>query len=126
MTPIPPIALELAKKGIVTILVPAVIKEAEKYWSKDHGSKVKDGAYEESSIQIVGNKACILVDVAHGEVVFLTSDEIESCKFIKEKFRLNRGKKYYYYEILFTDGKVCQIRVSDLIREAMSEYGITV
>lgn len=129
MSPLPPIppqvvagAVNLAKKGVVTILGPALLKEAKKYWKEDHGSKVKEGAYKNCSIDMFADKTCILVDPEDGEIVLLIAENIMNCRFIKEKFRVKRGKTYYYYEITFVDGKESYVRMSKKYRDAMLEY----
>lgn len=126
MIPIPPEAIvaatDLAKKGLVTIIAPAVLKEVKKYWKKDHGSKVKEGTYKNCSIDMFADKACILVDSEQGQIVLLTNSEIESCRFVKEKFKVNRGKNYYYFEIYFKDGNHSYVRMSKKYRDAMYRY----
>lgn len=129
MIPIPPIppevvaaAAKFAKDGIVTIIAPAALNEALKYWKNDHGSKVKEGAYKNCSIDMFGDKACILVKPELGKVVLLTEEEVEFCEFIKEKFRVKRGKNYYYYEIRFKDGNKSYIRMSSKYRDALCKY----
>jgi len=126
MTPISPevlaVATKFAKEGLVTIIAPAVLKETKKYWKKDHGSKVKEGAYKNCSIDMFGSKACILVEPEQGKVLLLTDEEIAGCKFIKDKFRIKCGKTYYYYEITFKDGSRSIVRMSKKYRDAMCEY----
>ena len=125
-TPIPPQviaeATKLAKDGIVTVLGPALLKQAKIFWSKDPGSKVKKYAYCDCSIELFGNKACIVVDKEQGKVVFLTSEEIASHEFVKEKFRPVTMKMYYYYDIFFKDGRKSRVRMSKEKRDAMLNH----
>ena len=126
MSPIPPEvvagAIKLAKEGLMTILAPVALEEAKKYWSKDHGSKVKEGIFKDCPIDMFGNKACILVEPDAGKIVLLTDKEVEFCEFVKEKFRASRGKKYYYYEIIFKDGNKSFVRMSSKYRDAMCKH----
>ncbi len=119
--PIPPEAIHVAKT-IVTALAPSALSAAKKYWSKDHGSKVKRGAFQDCSIEMFGDKACIVVNEDSGEVVMLTSDTIKSCQFIEKKFRVKRMKDYYYYNITFKDGRESHVRMSEKYRDAMEQY----
>lgn len=126
---IPPIPPELlaqaaswAKKGIVTFVAPNAWKQIKKYFSKDHGSKVKQGTFQECSIEMFGDKACIVVNENSGEVVMLTSDTIQSYRYIQEKYKASRMKKYYYYDIIFKDGRESYVRMSKKYREAMESY----
>jgi len=123
--PIPPISPEVvgsAAKKLLTVLGPVAGKKFMKYFSKDHGSKVKMGAYQDCPIGLFGDKACIITNAASGEVVFLTSDTIESYRFIEKKFRVKRMKDYYYYNITFKDGRESHIRMSEKYRDAMEQY----
>ena len=126
MIPIPPEVLaqaaSWAKKGVVTIVAPTVWGKIKSYFGKDHGSKVKRGAFQECSIEMFGDKACILVNGNSGEVVFLTSDTIQSYRFIKKKDRLPQMKTYYYYEIIFNDGSESYVRMRRKYVEAMERY----
>lgn len=123
MTPIPPEALVAAKK-IAVFLAPTVIAQAKKYWEKDHGSKVKQGTFQECSIEMFGDKACIVVNEEQGEVVFLTSDTIQSYQYVKEKKRtvgLARHT-YFYYDIKFNDGSESYVRMRRKYRDAMLNH----
>lgn len=84
---IPPISPQVLDgvKAILTALGPSVLEETKKYWSKDHGSKVKRGAFQECSIEMFGDKACIVVDENDGNIVMLTSDTIQSYQYVKKK-----------------------------------------
>ncbi len=119
--PIPPEAIHVAKT-IVTALAPSALSAAKKYWSKDHGSKVKRGAFQDCSIEMFGDKACIVVNEDSGEVVMLTSDTIQSYEYVKEKYKASRMKKYYYYDITFKDGSESYVRMSKKYREAMESH----
>lgn len=125
-TPIPPQviaeATKLAKDGIVTVLGPALWNKVQKFGSKDHGSKVKEYAYRDCSIELFADKACIIVDKEQGKVVFLTSEEIASHKFVDEQFRPVTMKKYYYYDIVFKDGRMSRVRMSKKKRDAMLNH----
>lgn len=111
-----------AAKKIVTIVGPDAVKQVVKYQKGNHGSKVKRGAYQDCKVEMFGDKACIVTDPDSGEVVFLTSDFIESCRFIEEKFKKARMKTYYYYEIVFKDGQQSYVRMSSKYRDAMENY----
>ena len=120
---IPPEAVQAAK-AIVTTLAPSALSAAKKYWSKDHGSKVKQGAFQECSIEMFGDKACIVVNEDSGEVVMLTSDTIQSYRYVKEKKRtvgLTRHT-YFYYDIIFKNGSESYVRMRRKYREAMESY----
>ncbi len=121
--PIPPEAIPVAKQ-IVIALAPAVLDKARKCWSKDHGSKVKQGAFQECSVEMFGDKACIVVNENNGEVVMLTSDTIQSYRFVKKKERtvgLSRHT-YFYYDITFKDGSESYVRMRRKYRDAMELY----
>lgn len=125
--PIPPQAIPIAKEAaqkIVIALAPEVLSKAKKYWSKDHGSKVKQGAFQECSIEMFGDKACIVVNEDSGEIIMLTSDTIQSYRYVKEKKRtvgLSRHT-YFYYDITFKDGSESYVRMRRKYREAMESY----
>jgi len=123
MTPIPPEALAAAKK-IAVFLAPTVLAQAKKYWEKDHGSKVKQGKFQECSIELFGDKACIVVNEDQGEVVFLTSDTIQSYQYVKEKKRIVGLTRhtYFYYDITFKDGSESYVRMRRKYRDAMLSY----
>ena len=125
LPPIPPqvipIAMEAAQK-IVVVLAPAALAKAKRYWSKDHGSKVKRGAFQECSVEMFGDKACIVVNEDSGEVVMLTSETIQTYRYVKEKYKTSRMKKYYYYDITFKDGSESYVRMSKKYQEAMERY----
>lgn len=117
MIPINPAVIK-AVKGIVTVVGPGVLK----YQKGNHGSKVKRGAYQDCEIDMFGDKACIVVDSDGSEIVLLTSEYIESYKFVEEKFRKKKMKTYYYYEIYFKDGQKSYVRMSKKYRDAMLNY----
>lgn len=116
--PIPGAAIE-AVKGIVSVLGPIALKQAKGYWGGNHGSKVKMGAFQECKVEMYGDKACIVIDAEQGEIVLLTSDYIQSYRFIEEKFKKLKMKTYYYYEIVFKDGKESYVRMSSKYQDAM-------
>lgn len=123
MAGIPPEVIPVVKK-VAVLVAPTAFKEAKKYFDKDHGSKVKKGSFQECSIEMFGDKACIVVDEEHGEVVFLTSDTIQSCQYVKEKKRtvgLTRHT-YFYYDITFKDGSESYVRMRRKYRDAMERY----
>ena len=68
--------------------------------------------------------AFIVVDMSRGEVVMLTSDTIQSCQFLKEDKKLNKGKfkTYYYYNIVFKDGNRSYVRMRRKYRDAMLSH----
>ena len=126
--PIPPEVLaqaaSWAKRGIVTVVAPSAWNQIKKYISKDHGSKVKQGAFQECPLEMFGDKACIVVNEDSGEVVMLTSDTIQSYRYVKEKKRtvgLTRHT-YFYYDITFKDGSESYVRMRRKYREAMESY----
>lgn len=118
---IPPGAVPAAKK-LLTVLGPVAAGQLKKYFSKDHGSKVKMGAYQDCPIGLFGDKACIITNEGNGEVIFLTSDTIQTYRLTKEKFRPARMKTYYYYDITFKDGSTSYVRMSKKYRDAMKRY----
>lgn len=123
MSPINPV-VENAVRGAITVVGPEIIKRMVKYQKGNHGSKVKRGAYQDCDIEMFGDKACIVVSPDDGKIVLLTSDNIESCTFIKKKTRY-RGlklKDYYYYEIDFKNGEQSYVRMRKKYRNAMSNY----
>ena len=121
--PIPPQVIVGAKK-VVTVLAPTALNAAKKYWSKDHGSKVKRGAFHECSIEMFGDKACIVVDEDNGQIVMLTSDTIQSYKYVKDKKRIVglTYHTYFYYDIVFKDGSESYVRMRRKYRDAMERY----
>lgn len=122
--PIPPGTLIAAGQKVLTVLGPIAGNKLVKYLSKDHGSKVKMGAYQECPIGLFGDKACIITDADNGEVIFLTSDTIQSYKYIKEKRRIVgiTNHTYFYYNITFKDGSESYVRMRRKYREAMKSY----
>ena len=126
--PIPPEVLaqaaSWAKRGIVTVVAPSAWNQIKKYISKDHGSKVKQGAFQECPLEMFGDKACIVVNEDSGEVVMLTSDTIQSYRYIKEKKRIVGLTRhtYFYYNITFKDGRESYVRMRRKYREAMESY----
>lgn len=113
---IPKEIIDLAK-----VLGPEVLADLIKYFGKTHGSKVKEGAYKDCTIELDGDKAFIVTNPKKGEVVWLTSDNIQSYQFMKEKKRMHNGqfKPYYYYHITFKDGNTCYARMREKYRDAM-------
>ena len=99
---IPPEALEM-----LTILAPKGLDILRKRLAAPHGSKVKDGAYKDCTIELDENDeyAFIVVDPGRGSVLYLTSDTIQSCQYVKQDKKLHKGKykTYYYYNITFKD-----------------------
>jgi hypothetical protein len=111
-------------KKIVEVVGPIALKQAKKFWDTDHGSKVKQGAYHECPVEMFADKACIVVNEERGEIVLLTSDNVESYRYMKEKKRLNgvQMHTYYYYEIDFKNGEHSYVRMRRKYREAMERY----
>lgn len=109
-TTVAPVALDIAKK------------QFQKYFSRDHGSKVKMGEFAEATIEMYGDKACIKLNENGSKVLLLTSDTIHSYRFIEEKFHISRMKDYYYYDITFKDGSTSYVRMSEKYRDAMLRY----
>lgn len=115
---------------MVKILAPMVLEEMreklEKYKSIPHGSKVKKGAFKDCTIELDkdGGKAFIVVNPVKGEVVWLTSENIRSFQFVKEKERLHnlKMKTYYYYSITFKDGSTSYVRMRKKYRNAMLKH----
>ncbi|MBD5149016.1 MAG: hypothetical protein HDT18_01250 [Oscillibacter sp.] len=119
--PIPPGAIPAAKK-VLTFVGPIALKKAKKYWSTDHGSKVKRGVFQECAIEMFGDKACIVVNEDSGEVVFLTSDTIQSYHYVKEKRKTVPMHTYFYYDIVFKDGSESYVRMRRKYRDAMLSH----
>lgn len=109
---------------ILTIVGPVALKKAKKFWETDHGSKVKMGAYCGCPIESFGDEACIVVSEDGGKIIKLTSDTIQSCRYVKEKKRLVGVKyhTYFYYDITFKDGKESYVRMRRKYRDAMEAY----
>lgn len=116
---IPKEIIDLAK-----VLGPEVLAELIKYFGKTHGSKVKEGSYKDCTIELDGDKAFIVTNPEKGEVVWLTSDNIQSYKFVKEKEKLHNMKMetYYYYSITFKDGSTSYIRMREKYKIAMIRH----
>ena len=111
-TTIGPVALKMAKK------------QFKKYLSKDHGSKVKKGEFAEATIEMFGDKACIQLNKEGSQVLLLTSDNIQSYRYVDEKKRMG-GKglhTYFYYDIVFKDGSESYVRMRRKYRDAMLKY----
>lgn len=113
-----------AATQILTVVGPFALKEAKKIWEKNHGSKVKRGAYCECPIEMFGDKSCIVVNEDSGEVVLLTSDTIRSCQYVKDKKRLVGAKyhTYFYYNIIFKNDEESYVRMRRKYRDAMEKY----
>lgn len=94
----------------------------KKPWKK-RGSKVKDGAYKDCAIEMIGDKAVIVSKETY-KVIELTSEYIESYQFLKEKERIVNFKQhtYYYYFINFKDGERSYVRMRRKYRDAMKMY----
>ena len=115
--------LEVFKDTLV-VVGPRAIKKIKQYCSKDHGSKVKRGAFQECPIEEFGDKACIVVDDEKGRVLMLTADTIQSCQLVKKKVRqvgLERHT-FYYYDIVFKNGYESYVRMRTKYRKAMEKY----
>lgn len=125
-----PISVPATTGKMIAILTPKVLDwvtaKATSYMGKPHGSKVKEGAYKDCTIEVDPNEeyAFIVVDMNRGEVVLLTSDNIQSCQFLKDKKKLHKGKlkTYYYYNIIFKDGSRSYIRMRRKYRDAMLNH----
>ncbi len=110
---------------MIQILTPEVLgalrSKIEQYKRIPHGSKVKEGVFKDCTIELAGDKALIAVNLEKGEVVWLTSDNIQSYQLVKEKERFHKGKyeTYYYYHITFKDGSTCYARMRRKYRDAM-------
>ncbi len=102
------------------------IQDLLAYFLKNHGSKVKEGAFKDCTIELAGDKAFIAVTPKKGEIVWLTSDNIRSYQFVKEKERFRprkmKYKTYYYYTITFKDGSQSYVRMRKKYRKAMEKY----
>lgn len=116
-----------AKRAVESVIIeldPALMEKIENYLGTYHGSKVKQGAFAECRIAKYADKACIL-DEANNRCILLTSENVQSCRFVEEKFKLSRMKTYYYYEIDYTDGSDTYnsyIRVSEKYRKCLEKY----
>ena len=69
-----------------------------------------------------GDKACIQLDKAGSRVLLLTSENIQSYRYVKKKYHKLKLKDYYYYEITFKDGSESYVRMSKKYRDAMERY----
>jgi len=116
-------AFEAAKKaGKIVATIPGLIPFL-KSLVKSH-SKVKTGAFCDCSIKLFGDKACIMVDKDRGEVIMLTSDTIQSCRYVesKKKVKPNGVHTYFYYDITFKDGRESYVRMNRKKRDAMMAH----
>lgn len=102
------------------------IPDLLKYFLRNHGSKVKEGAFKDCTIELAGDKAFIAVTPEKGEIVWLTSDNVESYQFVKKKDRFRPIKMsystYYYYTITFKNGKTSYVRMRKKYRKAMLNH----
>lgn len=120
--PFPPVDPVAAATTIAPVAVQIAKKWYKKYTSKDHGSKVKKGEFAEASIEMFGDKACIQLDEKGSRVLLLTSENIQSYRFVEKKYKKLKLKDYYYYEITFKDGSGSYVRMSKKYRDAMERY----
>ena len=92
LPPIPPEILaqaaNWAKKGSITVVAPNAWGKIKKFLGKNRGSKVKRGAFQDCSIEMFGDKACIVVDEDSGEIIMLTSDTIQTYRMLKRRSEL--------------------------------------
>ena len=111
---------------LVKILGFKNLQELLNYFLKNHGSKVKEGAFKDCTIELAGDKAFIAVTPKKGEIIWLTSDNIQSYQFVKKKDRFRplkmAYKTYYYYTITFKDGSTSYVRMRKKYRKAMMKY----
>lgn len=115
---------------LIAILGPHAKKLLEdrvkEYLKKPHGSKVKEGAFEDCTIELDEDTdmAYIAVNPSRGEVIYLTSNTIQSVQFEKEdqKWRKGKLKTYYYYYITFSDGRRSRVRMRRKYRDAMLSH----
>lgn len=115
------VAKEVAEK-VGEVIITNIGKKIIIYTGKDHGSKVKMGAYAECPIELFGDKACIVVNGDMGNVILLTSDNIRSCRYVKEKKRGIPRHTYFYYNIVFKNGEESYVRMRRKYRDAMENY----
>lgn len=106
------------KRSVKELVIKKVTELAEKELSKNHGSKVKKGLYEECKITLVGTKACICL--GNHEYLELTDENVQKIMFIKEKHRIDHT--YYYYEIEFRNGRSSYVRMRRKYRDAMFKH----
>ena len=121
---IPTIDPTQVANAVVPVALEAAKSLFEKYVNKNHGSKVKMGEFAEASIKMFGNKACIKLNKNGSKVLLLTSDNVESYHYVKEKKRLVGATlhTYFYYEIKFKDGTESYVRMRRKYRDAMEQY----
>lgn len=117
-------ALDSAKqemiKQIAIKVAPIIWEKAKLYFSQDHGSKVKSGAFADCPIEMFDNQAGIIVDEDTREIVMLTHENIQTYHFVKEKTRAaGKMHKYYYYDITFKNGLKSYVRMRKKYRNAM-------
>lgn len=103
------------KEIIKKIVIQKAVEFAEKELTKNHGSKVKKGLYEECKITLIGTKACIYL--GNKEYLELTDKNVQRITFIKEKHKIDHT--YYYYEIEFCDGRSSYVRMRRKYKDAM-------
>ena len=85
---IPPIDPFDAAAVVGPVALKAAKKQFKKYFSKSHGSKVKMGEFTDATIEMFGDKACIQLNESGSQVLLLTSDNIQSYRYVKEKKKL--------------------------------------
>ena len=113
------------KKELIKIVGTKVVEAAIKSGDKKHGSKVKDGAFKNCPIVMIGDEACIVVNESSGEIVSLTSEYVQSYEEYKKEQKRLVGVKvhtYYYYKITFRDGRKSYVRMRKKYRNAMKQY----
>lgn len=108
----------------VKILGDEVKKKIENYVGKPHGSKVKAGDFKDCTIELAEDKAFIVVKAKKSEIVWLSSEQIQSYRFVKKKKKLRKGKfkTYYYYTITFKDGRESYVRMRKKYLKAMKKH----
>lgn len=117
-------ALEKLMTTLAPIALGALQKKMGDYISTPHGSKVKEGAFKDCEIELVGDKACIVTDADKGRVLYLDENTVQSCQYVKEKKKIQgaKPKTYYYYNITFKDGSVSYARMRRKYRDAMLSH----
>ncbi len=80
--------------------------------------------FQNCSVEMFGDKACIVVSEDSGEIVMLTSDSIQSYHYVKEKKRLVGASyhTYFYYDITFKNDCESYIRMRRKYRDAIERY----
>lgn len=117
-------AADEALSAVITYLT----KGALGYLNGNHGSKVKADYLQGCRIVFAGDISYIEVpnaDLGHA-IIYLTPEYVESCSYIRKKYKLHLFKHHYYFSIYFKGGTHSYIRVSRKHLENMKKLGAVI